>query len=148
MTLADRLRWLVEAVKTLALAWRKVKPVVDAQRTKTGGDVMSAMSIENLKAAQAFLNTDPRAKAIIAAAQSLAAGDGASFVDALKAHQWGSAAVIGIEDALTIANAAGVPFAGLALKLLPVAVFMAQHPHNSGEGGIGAAPEGNSNVSL
>lgn len=148
MTFADRIRWLVEAFRTVLLAWRKVKPVVDAASAgnKGGGDVMQAISIDNLKAAQAFLNTDPRAKAILAAAQALAGGDGESLIKLLKGHQWGAAAVVGITDALTIANAAGVPFAGLALKLLPVAVFMAQHPHNSGENGIGALPEGNQSV--
>ena len=150
MTIIERLRWIVEAVKTIALAWRKAKPVVDAARANSpgSGDIMSAVSIEQLQAAQAFLNTDPRARAIIAAAQALAAGDGESLISELKAHHWKDATITAITDALTIANAAGVPFAGLALKLLPLAVFMAQHPHNSGEGGIGAPPEGNANVTI
>lgn len=143
MTISNRIKWLLEAFKTLLLAWRKVKPVVNALPASTGkGDIMTTVSIENLKAAQAYLNTNPQAKAILAAAQSLAGGDGAKFIAAFKAHDWGTVATTAITDALTIANAAGVPFTGLALKLLPVGIYMAKHPHNSGEGGIGAAPEG------
>ena len=57
---ADRIRWLIEAFRTVLLAWRKVKPVLMRLAGKQGGgDVMQAISIDNLKAAQAFLNTDP-----------------------------------------------------------------------------------------
>lgn len=132
-------------VKAILEFRRVTKPVTDALPEGQGGDVVSTTTM-GIEAANAFLSSDPRGKAIIAAAQALAAGKGEDFIQHLQAHDWGGASVDAITTALTIANAAGLPFAGIALKLLPLAIYMAQHPHNSGEDGIGADPAGSGSV--
>ncbi len=85
-------------------------------------------TIADLQAAQAFIATDPRAKAILSAAQAFAGGDGSKLIAAFKAHDWATVAETGITDALTVASAAGIPGAAIALKALPLLEFMAKHP--------------------
>lgn len=88
----------------------------------------------------------PQAEALIKAAAAFVHDDGPGIIAALKAHNWSEAAWMAATDALKIAAKAGVPYAGLAATLIPFVRYAASHPHNSGEDGIGAAPEGNSSV--
>jgi len=95
----------------------------------------------------------PQAQALIKAAADLIAHDGAGFMAAISRRDWKTVALDVVTAELTLAAAVPGPqqFAcGLALQLLPVAVTLAAHAtaHNSGEGGIGAAPEGNSSVQI
>ena len=70
----------------------------------------------------------PLARSLIAAGAALARDDGAGFIAAFRAHDWKTVAVDLSEAELTLAAAAGVPGAGLALKLLPLGIYMARHP--------------------
>lgn len=88
----------------------------------------------------------PLATSLIQAGVSLVKNNGPSFIAAFKAHDWKTVAIDVVTAELTLAATAGVPGAGIALKLLPVGIYMAQHPHNTGEGGIGAKPEGNGGI--
>lgn len=90
----------------------------------------------------------PQAEALIKAAAAFVKDDGPGLIAALKAHKWSDAAWLAATDGLQIAAKAGVPYAGLAATLIPFVRYAANHPHNSGEGGIGAAPEGNSSVQI
>lgn len=89
----------------------------------------------------------PAAKSLIEAGVSFAKNDGPGIIIAIKRHDWRTVAIEAVALELELASAAGVPFAGLALKLLPLGVYMADHPHNSGEGGIGLPPEGYGSIS-
>jgi hypothetical protein len=88
----------------------------------------------------------PQAETLLKAAAAYANDDGAAFISALKSHRWSDAAWLAATDGLKLAALAGVPYAGLAGALIPFARYAATHPHNTGEDGIGAPPEGNSNV--
>lgn len=90
----------------------------------------------------------PQAEALIKAAAAFVNDDGPGLIAALKAHRWSDAAWLSATDGLQLAAKAGVPYAGLAAALVPFVRYAATHPHNSGEGGIGAAPEGNSSVQI
>lgn len=90
----------------------------------------------------------PQAEALIKAAAAFVKDDGPGLIAALKAHRWSDAAWLAATDGLQIAAKAGVPYAGLAATLIPFVRYAASHPHNSGEGGIGAAPEGNNSVQI
>ena len=90
----------------------------------------------------------PLAQSIIRAGLAFLKDDGPGFIADIKRHDWKAVAIDVVTAELKLAAAAGVPGAGIAIKLLPLGVYMAQHPHNSGEGGIGAAPEGNGNLAM
>jgi len=90
----------------------------------------------------------PQAEALIKAAAAFVHDDGPGLIAALKAHKWSDAAWLAATDGLQIAAKAGVPYAGLAATLVPFVRYAATHPHSTGEGGIGAAPEGNSSVQI
>lgn len=144
-SLADRFRYAYAAFKAgqaIVAAAKEVAAAVPASPASGGGLASTLPTIEQLNAATAFLNSDPRAQAIIAGAKSFAAGDAQKLIQAFKSRDWSTVEHIALTDALTVADAAGVPYAGLALKALPLFEYAAHHPHNTGEGGIGAAPEG------
>lgn len=88
----------------------------------------------------------PQAEALIKAAMAFVYDDGPGLIAALKARTWSDAAWLAATDGLKLAAQAGVPYAGLAVQFLPLVRYAATHPHNTGEGGIGALPEGNQNV--
>lgn len=90
----------------------------------------------------------PQAEALIKAAAAFVHDDGPGLIAALKGHRWSDAMWLAATDGLQIAAKAGVPYAGLAATLLPFVRYAASHPHNTGEDGIGAAPEGNSSVQI
>ena len=95
----------------------------------------------------------PVARSLIQAGVALARNDGPGFIAAFRRHDWKTIAVDVVEAELTLAAAIPGPqqaAAALALKLLPLGVallaFLVAHGHNSGEGGLGAAPEGHSSI--
>ena len=47
---------------------------------------------------------------------------------ALHTHDWGAAAEVTLEDIAAILADAGVPYAGLVAKLIPLAIFAVAHP--------------------
>lgn len=128
---------LTSGLQYAAAVWRLGKAAYAAEQRVAsgvpaspggGGLLASLPSVEQLDAATAFLKTDPRAAAIIAGARAFAGGDAQKLVAAFKAHDWGTAAHIALTDALTVADKAGVPYAGLALRALPFFEYAAQHP--------------------
>lgn len=90
----------------------------------------------------------PQTQALLKAAAAYVNNDGPGLIAALKAHRWSDAAWLAATDGLKIAAEGGVPYAGLAATFLPLVRYAASHPLNSGEQGIGAAPEGNSHVTI
>ena len=89
---------------------------------------MASVPLQTLEAVTSFLNSDPRAKTLIGLAQNLAGGEGVSFVDAIKAHDWSTVATDVLTEGLTAAAAFGVPGASIALKMIPVVIWAAKHP--------------------
>lgn len=97
------------------------------------------------------LGFSPETQALINASLAFLNDDGPGFIEAWKAHDWGTVALKVIKAELVVAAAIPGPqqfAAGVAIRLIPLFVFAANHPHNSGENGIGADPEGNGNVAL
>ncbi|MDE2102515.1 MAG: hypothetical protein KGL39_35035 [Patescibacteria group bacterium] len=99
----------------------------------------------------AALGLSPFASSLIGASTAILRDDGPAFIAHIKAQDWGALALDVVTAELKLAASIPGPQmvpAGMALKLLPVAIYMARHPHNSGEDGIGAPPEGASNIAL
>mgnify|MGYP000923947252 FL=1 len=68
------------------------------------------------------------AASLVDAGIALVRDNGPEFVAALKAHDWKTVAVDAVVAELTLAAAAGLPGAAIALKLVPVAAFISNHP--------------------
>ena len=74
----------------------------------------------------------PLAETLVKAAADLIQKNGEGFIAAFAAHDWKTVAITVVEAELSLAAAAGVPFAGVAAKLVPLfvtgAIYAAQHP--------------------
>lgn len=130
-SLTDRFRYAYAAFKAgqaIVAAAKEVAAAVPVSPASGGGLTAVLPTIEQLNAATAFLKTDARARAIIAGAKEFAAGDAQKLMEAFRAHDWGTVEHLALTDALTVADAFGVPYAGLALKALPFFEYTARHP--------------------
>ena len=74
------------------------------------------------------MSVSPIAQALISAGLALARDNGPDFIAAFRAHDWKTVARDVVLAELTLAAAIGVPGAGIALKLLPLGLYMARHP--------------------
>lgn len=128
MSWLARVRNVWAAAKGAAVVVEAGAQVIKAA-TPAGGKSMSAF--QTIEAAATFLNTDPRAKTLIALSQKIVDGEAAQFMAAVHAHDWKTVTVDVLEEALTAAATFGVPGAGFALKLLPLVVFAAEHPEDT-----------------
>lgn len=90
----------------------------------------------------------PLAQSLIEAGVSALNDNGPGFIVHIKSHDWASAAVDVVAIELELAAAAGVPGAGLALKLLPVAVYMGHHPADPSDPAMAKAAGPDNSVSL
>ena len=128
-SVADRLRYAYAAFKAGEAVIGAAQQITAAlpPSNSTGG-IMQAVPIQTLEAATAFLTSDPRAATMISLAKTLAGGQGASFIEAVKVHDWATVATDVLTDGLTAAANLGVPYAGLALKLIPAVIWAAHHP--------------------
>ena len=90
----------------------------------------------------------PAAQSMIDAAVSLTRGYGGAFIAHLQAHDWKSVGLDIVQGELTLAKAAGVPGAGLALSLMPAVSYMVHHPADTNSPAMQKATggEGGTNI--
>lgn len=141
MSLRERLAWLRQALATFLAAigfGRKVAAAMPPAPAGKERDIMTDISVEELKQIAAMLQNGGAAAAAIGKATSGKPGDmllAASEIAALLPLPQAQAIAMGLKGAEFFVD-----------KILPIIKAADMKAHNTGEGGVGARPEGNSNV--
>ena len=94
------------------------------------------------------MNLSSVAASLVDAAIALVRDNGPEFVAALKAHDWKTVAVDAVVAELTLAAAAGLPGAAIALKLVPVAAFISNRPADPASPAMSKATGGDGGQSV